>query len=372
MHAKTQQPPGSDAELQPPADHGERSYQGHGRLRDKVAIITGGDSGIGRAVAIAFAREGADVVVSYLDEHRDAEETRKWVEDAGRRCLLMPGDIGDVAHCREIVRRTAAELGRVDILVNNAAFQRTHDSLEEITEEEWVHTFDTNIHSFFYLAKAAVPHLRPGSSIINTSSIQSDKPSPGLLAYATTKGAIANFTAGLGQLLAERGIRVNCVAPGPIWTPLPIDDAEGEGRAFRRKHAAQAARAAKGSGTGVRVPGFRRRELRDRCGVCRHRRHTDALKRKKGAARGGARFRCIDSALGTHVVREHEARHFRTDLLAGGGVEMEVDATVFAAESLMLGELPEAVERARDVRTAGNRRPRDADRDVVAAEVQRQ
>jgi NAD(P)-dependent dehydrogenase (short-subunit alcohol dehydrogenase family) len=158
--------------------------------------------------------------VSYLDEHRDAEETRKWVEDAGRRCLLMPGDIGDVAHCREIVRRTAAELGRVDILVNNAAFQRTHDSLEEITEEEWVHTFDTNIHSFFYLAKAALPHLRPGSSIINTSSIQSDKPSPGLLAYATTKGAIANFTAGLGQLLAERGIRVNCVAPGPIWTPL--------------------------------------------------------------------------------------------------------------------------------------------------------
>jgi NAD(P)-dependent dehydrogenase (short-subunit alcohol dehydrogenase family) len=220
MHAKTQQPPGSDAELQPQADHGERSYQGHGRLRDKVAIITGGDSGIGRAVAIAFAREGADVVVSYLDEHRDAEETRKWVEDAGRRCLLLPGDIGNVAHCREIVRRAAAELGRVDILVNNAAFQRTHDSLEEITEEEWVHTFDTNIHSFFYLAKAALPHLRPGSSIINTSSIQSDKPSPGLLAYATTKGAIANFTAGLGQLLAERGIRVNCVAPGPIWTPL--------------------------------------------------------------------------------------------------------------------------------------------------------
>ncbi len=220
MHAKTQQPPGSDARLTPQADHGERSYEGHNRLDGKVAIITGGDSGIGRAVAIAYAREGADIVVSYLDEHEDAEETRRWVQEAGRKCLLIPGDIGDPAHCREIVSRTVNELGRVDILVNNAAFQMTHDSIDEISDGEWMHTFNTNIHAQFFLAKAALGHMKPGSSVINTSSIQSDKPSPGLLAYATTKGAIANFTAGLGQLLAERGIRVNCVAPGPIWTPL--------------------------------------------------------------------------------------------------------------------------------------------------------
>jgi NAD(P)-dependent dehydrogenase (short-subunit alcohol dehydrogenase family) len=220
MHAKTQTPPGSDAELEPKADHGETSYRGHGRLRDKVAIITGGDSGIGRAVAIAYAREGADIVVSYLNEHEDAEETRRWVQEAGRRCLLIPGDISDPAHCREIVRRAAEELGRVDILVNNAAYQMTHDSIEEISDEEWAHTFNTNIHSFFYLSKASLEHMKPGSSVINTSSIQSDKPSPGLLPYATTKGAISNFTSGLAQLLADRGIRVNCVAPGPIWTPL--------------------------------------------------------------------------------------------------------------------------------------------------------
>ena len=220
MHAKTQQPPGSDAELTPQADHGEQSYKGHGRLRDKVAIITGGDSGIGRAVAIAYAREGADIVVSYLDEHEDAHETQRWVQEAGRKCLLIPGDISDPAHCRDIVARAAREFGRVDILVNNAAYQMTHDSIEEISDEEWIHTFATNIHAQFFLAKAALPHMKPGSSVINTTSIQSDKPSPGLLPYATTKGAIANFTSGLGQLLADRGIRVNAVAPGPIWTPL--------------------------------------------------------------------------------------------------------------------------------------------------------
>jgi len=220
MHAQTQQPPGSDEQLSPKADHGEDSYRGHARLKDKVAIVTGADSGIGRAVAIAFAREGAHVVVSYLNEQRDAEETRRWVEDADRRCLLIPGDIGDAAHCRAIVERTVQEFGRVDILVNNAAFQMTYDSLDEISDEEWQHTFNTNIHAQFYLAKAALKHMPRGSSILNTSSIQADKPSPGLLAYAVTKGAIANFTAGMGQLLAERGIRVNAVAPGPIWTPL--------------------------------------------------------------------------------------------------------------------------------------------------------
>ena len=220
MHAHAQQPPGSDEELTPRADHGEKSYEGHGRLKDKVAIITGGDSGIGRAVAIAYAREGADVVVSYLSEQADAEETRRWVEQAGRRCLLIPGDISDPAHCRSVVEHTVAQFGRVDILVNNAAFQMTHDSIDEISDEEWQHTFGTNIHAQFYLAKAALKHMPSGGSIVNTTSIQADKPSPGLLAYATSKGAIANFTAGLGQLLAERGIRVNGVAPGPIWTPL--------------------------------------------------------------------------------------------------------------------------------------------------------
>lgn len=220
MHAKTQQPPGSEEQLAPKADHGEESYEGHGLLANKVAVITGGDSGIGRAICIAFAREGADVAVSYLDEHRDANETRRWVEKAGRRCLLIPGDIGEPAHCREIIDRVVKEFGRVDILVNNAAYQMTHDSLDEITDEEWLHTFDTNIHAQFFLAKAALKHMSAGGSILNTTSIQSDKPSPGLLPYATTKGAIANFTAGLGQHLAEKGIRVNCVAPGPIWTPL--------------------------------------------------------------------------------------------------------------------------------------------------------
>lgn len=220
MHAKTQQPPGSEEQLAPKADHGEESYEGHGLLANKVAVITGGDSGIGRAICIAFAREGADVAVSYLDEHRDANETRRWVEKAGRKCLLIPGDIGEPAHCREIIDRVVKEFGRVDILVNNAAYQMTHDSLDEITDEEWLHTFDTNIHAQFFLAKAALKHMSAGGSILNTTSIQSDKPSPGLLPYATTKGAIANFTAGLGQHLAEKGIRVNCVAPGPIWTPL--------------------------------------------------------------------------------------------------------------------------------------------------------
>jgi NAD(P)-dependent dehydrogenase (short-subunit alcohol dehydrogenase family) len=220
MHAQTQQPPGSEAELAPQADHGEQSYVGHERLMDKVALITGGDSGIGRAVAIAYAREGAHIVVSYLEEDSDAQETRRWVEQAGRRCLLIPGDISDPAHCRRVIEQAVAEFGRVDILVNNAAYQMTHESIDEISDEEWQHTFGTNIHAQFFLAKAALPHMPSGGSIVNTTSIQADKPSPGLLAYATSKGAIANFTAGLGQLLAERGIRVNAVAPGPIWTPL--------------------------------------------------------------------------------------------------------------------------------------------------------
>ena len=215
-----QSPPGHTARLDPPPDHGEHSYRGSGRLEGCAAIVTGGDSGIGRAVAIAFAREGADVVISYLSENEDAQETADWVKKAGRKALLVPGDIADPAHCQTIVERTIAELGRLDILVNNAAFQRTHKALNDFTNEEIDRTFRTNIHSMFILARLAVPHMKPGASIINTASIQADKPSPSLLAYATTKGAIANFTAGLAQLVAPEGIRANAVAPGPVWTPL--------------------------------------------------------------------------------------------------------------------------------------------------------
>jgi NAD(P)-dependent dehydrogenase (short-subunit alcohol dehydrogenase family) len=183
-------------------------------------VITGGDSGIGRAVAIAFAREGADLLIAYLSEDEDAAETRKWVEAAGRKAVLVKGDIQEAAHCRGIVETAIAELGGVDILVNNAAHQASFKDIEEVSDEEWELTFRVNIHAMFYLTKAAVPHMKPGSAIVNTASINADVPNPTLLAYATTKGAIQNFTAGLAQLLAEKGIRANTVAPGPIWTPL--------------------------------------------------------------------------------------------------------------------------------------------------------
>jgi len=212
--------PGSSAAMDPQPDYGEDSYKGSGRLADKKAIITGGDSGIGRAVALAFAREGADVLISYYNEDEDARETQRLIESAGRKAVLMPGDIKDPAHCRAIVQRAVQEFGGVDILVNNAAHQATFTDVEEISDEEWDVTFRTNIHAMFYLVKAAVPHMREGSAIINTTSVNADTPSPQLLAYATTKGAIQNFTGGLAQLLAEKDIRVNCVAPGPIWTPL--------------------------------------------------------------------------------------------------------------------------------------------------------
>ncbi len=214
-----QTPPGLTRKMDPIPDHGEESYKG-GRLLDKVAVITGADSGIGRAVAIAYAREGADVVISFLDEREDADETKSLVEQAGRRALLVAGDIQHAAHCRAIVEKAVEEFGRIDILVNNAAHQATFKELEDITDEEWQLTFEVNIHAMFYLTKAAVPHMQTGSAIINTASINADAPNPTLLAYATTKGAIQNFTAGLAQLLAPKGIRANTVAPGPIWTPL--------------------------------------------------------------------------------------------------------------------------------------------------------
>jgi NAD(P)-dependent dehydrogenase (short-subunit alcohol dehydrogenase family) len=212
--------PGHTAAMQPRPDHGEQSYKGSGRLAGKKAVITGGDSGIGRAVAIAFAREGADVLISYLNEDDDANETRKWVEEAGRKAALVSGDIQDAGHCRKIVDTAIRELGGLDILVNNAAHQATFKDLADISDEEWELTFRVNIHAMFYLTKAALPHLRSGGAIINTASINADAPNPTLLPYATTKGAIQNFTAGLAQLLAPKGIRANAVAPGPIWTPL--------------------------------------------------------------------------------------------------------------------------------------------------------
>ena len=220
MPEQQQEPPGHTPDMHPRPDHGEHSYKGSGRLKDRVAIITGGDSGIGRAVAIAFAREGAKVAIAYLDEDQDAQETARWIEQAGQPSLLIKGDITSQPHCRRIVERTVEAFGGIDILVNNAAYQRTYKTLEEIPAEEWETAFRTNVHAMFYLCQAAVPHMREGGAIVNTSSINAKDPSPQLLPYATTKGAIANFTAGLAGLLAERGIRVNAVAPGPIWTPL--------------------------------------------------------------------------------------------------------------------------------------------------------
>jgi NAD(P)-dependent dehydrogenase (short-subunit alcohol dehydrogenase family) len=215
-----QEPPGTERQMEPVPDHGEETYRGSGRLAGKAAVITGADSGIGKAVAIAFAREGADVLISYLNEHDDAKDTRHWVEQAGRRAVLVPGDLADPACCRAVIARAVEEFGRVDILVSNAAFQMTHEELSEISDEEWDHTLALNLSAMFHLCKAAIPHMRPGSSIIGTSSVNSDNPTPQLLPYDVTKAGIANFTAGLAGLLADKGIRANSVAPGPIWTPL--------------------------------------------------------------------------------------------------------------------------------------------------------
>jgi hypothetical protein len=218
--AQRQEPPGVEGAMRPAADHGEQSYRGCGRLRGRAAIITGGDSGIGRAVALAFAREGADVLISYLSEHEDARESVRLVEDAGRRAVAVAGDVGEISHCAAIVDRAMAEFERLDILVNNAAYQQVHDSITEHPAEEIEHIFRTNILAMFWLCQAAVPHMRDGAAIINTASIQAYEPSPTLLPYATTKGAIVTFTKGLAQELTPKGIRVNAVAPGPVWTPL--------------------------------------------------------------------------------------------------------------------------------------------------------
>jgi len=218
---KAQRPPGSDADMRPQADHGEKSYKGNGRLRNKVALITGGDSGIGRAVVIAYAREGANIMISYLpEEEKDAHETAKWVKKARRKCLCYPGDITRESVAQNLVEKCIQELGQLDILVNNAAFQRLHDSIEDFTPDEVDKTFQTNIIAPFNLCRTALPQMKTGGTIINTASIQAYKPSPQLLAYATTKGAVVTFTKALSEMAIEAGIRVNAVAPGPIWTPL--------------------------------------------------------------------------------------------------------------------------------------------------------
>jgi len=218
--SRTNPPPGREAAMGPRPDHGESSYRGSGRLTGKVALVTGGDSGIGRAVALAFAREGADVVIAYLDEHDDARGAARSVEEAGRRALTISGDVGDETHCRTLVDRTIREMGRIDVLVNNAAFQREHDDIADFTAEEIERTFRTNIFAMFWLCQAALPHLPRGGAIINVASIQAYEPSPTLLAYASTKGAIVTFSKALSKKAIERGVRVNVVAPGPVWTPL--------------------------------------------------------------------------------------------------------------------------------------------------------
>jgi NAD(P)-dependent dehydrogenase (short-subunit alcohol dehydrogenase family) len=218
--AQQQEPPGETRDMNPVPDHGETSYAGSGRLAGKSAIVTGADSGIGRAVAIAFAREGADVLISYLDEDDDAEATRTLVEQAGRTAILVRGDLADPVHCRKVVETAAEEFGRIDVLVHNAAFQRTHENLDEVGDEEWDYTLATNLSAYFHLVKAAVSKMTSGGSIIATSSVQADAPSPQLLPYAATKAAITSMTASLAQMLGPRGIRANVVAPGPVWTPL--------------------------------------------------------------------------------------------------------------------------------------------------------
>lgn len=221
--------PGLSARMHPQPDYGETSYRGSGKLAGKVALITGADSGIGRAVAIAYAREGADVAISYLEEEgEDAHETERWVCEAGRQCLRLPGDISKVPHARALSEKTVAAFGRLDVLVNNAAYQATRSSIDEISEEEWDRHFAVNINAMFYITKAAVSHLKPGGVIVNTSSVNAKHPMPSLLAYSATKAAIANFTIGLAQLLLEKGIRVNAVLPGPIWTPFIVTGMDEE------------------------------------------------------------------------------------------------------------------------------------------------
>lgn len=217
---QSQKPPGSSEQLEPRADYGEETYKGTNRLTDRVALITGADSGIGRAIALAFAREGADVIVSYLCEDEDAHETERLVHEAGRKAILLPGDIRDEAHCRQMVQRAFDDFGKLDILVNNAAYQMSQQDLQDFSSEQFDRVYRTNVFALFYLCKAALPRMEPGSSILNTTSIQGYDPSHTLVDYASTKSAIIGFTKALAKMAAKQGVRVNAVAPGPVWTPL--------------------------------------------------------------------------------------------------------------------------------------------------------
>jgi NAD(P)-dependent dehydrogenase (short-subunit alcohol dehydrogenase family) len=212
--------PGIESQMRPRPQSDEREYRGSGKLEGKVALVTGGDSGIGRAAAVAFAKEGADVAIVYLDEHEDAKETKRLIEQEERRCLLITGDVGDEETCRQAVRQTVDELGGLHVLVNNAAVQYPQESIEDISAEQLERTFRVNIFAFFYMTKAALPHMKKGSTIVNSASVTAYKGNPKLIDYSSTKGAIVAFTRSLSQSLADKGIRVNGVAPGPIWTPL--------------------------------------------------------------------------------------------------------------------------------------------------------
>jgi hypothetical protein len=218
--AQSQQPTGSEAQMQPRPDYGEQTYKGSGKLLGRAAIITGADSGIGRAVALAFAREGADVLFAYLEEDADAQQTTRITQDTGRKVIAMKGDVADEAFCKRLIERALQEFGRLDILVNNAAYQQTHQSITEMPSDEIERVFRTNVLALFWLCKAAAPHMKPGATIINTASIEAYEPKPVLLHYATSKGAVVTFTKGLALEMTPKGIRVNAVAPGPVWTPL--------------------------------------------------------------------------------------------------------------------------------------------------------
>lgn len=243
---QTQSPTGSEAQMRPRPDYGEQTYKGSGKLLGRAAIITGGDSGIGRAVALAYAREGADVLFAYLESDADAQETTRIMQDSGRRVVAMKGDVADEAFCQRLVERAISEFGHLDILVNNAAYQQTHQSITEIPSDEIERVFRTNVLALFWLAKAATPHLQPGAAIINTASIEAYQPKSVLLHYATSKGAVVTFTKGLAQELTPKGIRVNAVAPGPVWTPLipmsmPPDEVTNFGKSDPMQRPAQPA-----------------------------------------------------------------------------------------------------------------------------------
>ena len=272
--------PGRTGDMDVRPDHGEETYRGSGRLEGKKAVVTGGDSGIGRAVAIAFAREGADVLITYLEaEKDDAEETARWVREAGRSVVTVAADLSEEQNCLQVVERAVREFGRIDVLVCNAAYQMSQDDgIDGITTEQFDRVMKTNVYAMFWLCKAAVAHMEPGSTVITTSSVQAFQPSPNLLDYATSKAAIVNFTKGLGSNLAERGIRANSVAPGPVWTPLiPATMDEEKLGVVRRANPNGSGSAARRAGPVLRVPRLAGVELHDLGGAGRHRRITHHL-----------------------------------------------------------------------------------------------